>query len=174
MPAKPDGGPAASAPARPLLFLDVDGVLNPFAARGCPDGYREYGFFPDEEPVRLSAVHGTWLAALGRVFDPVWATGWGGPDANRCIAPALHLPQFPAVVFPPAPFPAAAKVPAISAYAEDRPAAWSDDAHAPEARRWARTRTAPTLLVPADPSRGMTEQDVHSLLAWAAGTSTRA
>jgi hypothetical protein len=36
----------------PLLLLDVDGVLNPFAAPACPPGYTEHEFFPGEDPVR--------------------------------------------------------------------------------------------------------------------------
>jgi hypothetical protein len=38
---------------RPVLLLDIDGVLNPFAAARCPAGYTEYDLFPGEEPVRL-------------------------------------------------------------------------------------------------------------------------
>ena len=45
----------------PPLLLDVDGVLNPFAAPACPPGYTEHDFFPDEEPVRLRPAHGPWL-----------------------------------------------------------------------------------------------------------------
>ncbi|MBF4135724.1 hypothetical protein IM796_17290 [Streptomyces albidoflavus] len=30
-------------------MLDVDGVLNPLAAPACPDGYREYAFFPEDD-----------------------------------------------------------------------------------------------------------------------------
>jgi hypothetical protein len=45
---------------KPLLLLDVDGVLNPFP--DTPDGYSEYDFFPeDDEPVRLCAEHARWL-----------------------------------------------------------------------------------------------------------------
>jgi hypothetical protein len=34
----------------PLLLLDVDGVLNPFAAAERPPGYAEHTFFPGEDP----------------------------------------------------------------------------------------------------------------------------
>jgi hypothetical protein len=60
----------------PLLLLDVDGVLNPFAAPACPPGYTEHEFFPGEEPVRLCAAHGPWLQLVTR-FQIVWATAWG-------------------------------------------------------------------------------------------------
>jgi hypothetical protein len=44
---------------RPLLLVDIDGVLNPYAAITCPDGYTEYAVFPeDDQPMRLAASHG--------------------------------------------------------------------------------------------------------------------
>ena len=68
--------------SRPLLFLDVDGVLNPFGA-GCPPGYTEHELFPGEEPVRVNPVHGTWVAELAAVFDVIWATGWNENAGDR-------------------------------------------------------------------------------------------
>ncbi|MER5498257.1 HAD domain-containing protein [Streptomyces sp. NPDC002466] len=164
---KPAAARAHPAPERlPLLLLDVDGVLNPFAARDCPEGYREHGFFPGEEPpVRLCDAHGPWLADLGREFELVWATGWED-QANTFITPVLNLPTLPVVRFPPVPFDPAEKVPAIDAFAGDRPAAWVDDAHTPEALAWARSRTAPTLLVTTDPARGLTADMIQELLCW--------
>jgi hypothetical protein len=59
--------------SKPLLLIDVDGVLNPYP--DCPQGYAEYRFFPgDVEPVRLSALHGEWLRELGPHFTMAWAT----------------------------------------------------------------------------------------------------
>ncbi|MET7511564.1 hypothetical protein [Streptomyces albidoflavus] len=154
--------------ALPLLLLDVDGVLNPFAAPTCPEGYREYAFFPeDDPPVRLRAAHGPWLRALFRTFEPAWATGWED-EANVFLAPALELPALPVVRFPPVPFDPAEKVPAIDAFAGDRPAAWVDDAHTEAGTAWARSRAAPTLLLPSDPARGLTAEMVAELDAWQA------
>jgi hypothetical protein len=42
---------------RSLLFVEVDGVLNPYQ-RPCPDGYSEHWLFPDDdEPVRVCDRH---------------------------------------------------------------------------------------------------------------------
>jgi HAD domain in Swiss Army Knife RNA repair proteins len=152
--------------ARPLLFLDVDGVLNPFP--DCPEGYAEHDLFPeDDEPVRLAAIHTGWLEELAGAFDVVWASGWG-EDANRVLAPILGLPELPLVDLPPIPFEPHEKVPGIAAFAADRPAAWVDDNITSEARAWAARRSAPTLLVDVVSAVGLARPAVDELLAWAA------
>jgi len=151
--------------AKPLLFMDVDGVLNPFPAT--PDGFDEFAFFPGEdEPVRLTPVHGEWLVELGEVFEIAWATGWGD-HANRILAPHFGLPEYPVVVVRSTRFDPADKVPAVAAYAGERPAAWVDDIVTPEARAWAARRAAPTLLLAVDPAVGLVRSQVDELLEWA-------
>src|ERR1700689_4784255 len=87
------------AASLPLLLLDVDGVLNPFAAPACPPGYTEHEFFPGEEPVRLCSAHGPWLQELATRFQIVWATAWGA-DANRLLAPPWSIsPTCPSAAF---------------------------------------------------------------------------
>lgn len=144
----------------------MDGVLNPFAAPTCPPGYREHDFFPDDDPsVRLNASHGPWLRLLSDRFDLAWATGWED-EANTYLAPAFKLLPLPVIRFPPVPFAPAEKVPPIAAFTGNRAAAWVDDAHTPEAREWAASRTARTLLVATDPAKGLTEETVEELLSW--------
>lgn len=155
---------------RPLLLLDVDGVLNPYAAPGCPAGYDEFAFFPGEEPVRLCEEHAKWLADLAGCFELAWATGWGH-NANRLLAPFLGLPELPVVRFPPIPFQAHEKVPAIDRFTGARPAVWIDDALTPEAYAWAGDRTAPTLLIAADPAEGLVRPMIDDALRWAAALS---
>jgi hypothetical protein len=152
---------------RPLLLVDVDGVLNPYAAAACPEGYLEYDLFPDEEPIRLAEVHGSWLRDLAQIFEPTWATGWGN-EANRLIAPILGLPRYPAIEFPPSALDwrTAWKLPAIRAFAEGWALAWLDDVITPQARRWAARRSVPTLLVNVDPTIGLTETAVAGLKTW--------
>ncbi|WP_049649258.1 HAD domain-containing protein [Kitasatospora sp. MY 5-36] len=149
----------------PLLLLDVDGVLNPFAAAVCPADYQEYGFFPGEEPVRLNRVHGRWLNGLAEHFEIVWATGWE-EEANEFLAPFLGLERLPVVFFPPKPFEPCEKVPAVAAFVGERAAAWVDDALTPQARAWADGRAAATLLVDTDPCVGLTWSAVEQLSRW--------
>ncbi|WP_436533831.1 HAD domain-containing protein [Actinoplanes sp. HUAS TT8] len=152
---------------RPILFLDVDGVLNVYGGASPPPGFSEHGWFAGEEPVRLNSVHGRWIRELSRVMDVVWATGWNA-EANRLLAPFLGLPALPVVGMPVGIFDPGDKVPRIDAFAGGRAAAWVDDLHAPAAWEWAAARRFPTLLVPADPAVGLTRVMVEGLLAWVA------
>jgi hypothetical protein len=151
---------------RPLLLLDVDGVLNPYGGE-CPAGFTEHVLFPAEiEPVRVCVEHGEWIAELAGAYEVVWATAWG-EEANRLLAPLLGVPRLPVVPFPQPPFPADLKVPAIDALAGDRPAAWIDDLLGPAAYDWAARRAALTLLLPVDPLFGWNREIVERALEWA-------
>jgi hypothetical protein len=65
------------------------------------------------------------------------------------------------------------KVPLIAAYARQRPAAWVDDVHTPHARNLANSRTAPTLLITADPAIGLTRKAIDEVIAWAKAATSR-
>jgi hypothetical protein len=152
---------------RPLLFLDVDGVLNTYGPRDAPPGFTEHDLFPeDDEPVRLNLRHGEWISEALSAVDIAWATGWN-QEANRLLAPLLGIPPLPVVTMPSSPFRPDDKVPRIAAYAGDRPAAWIDDLHTTAARDWAAIRPAPTLLITADPAIGLTRAAVDRVLTWA-------
>lgn len=151
---------------RPLLFVDIDGVLNPYDGP-CPDGFREHQLFPDEQPVRVAEAHGRWLHELSDRFDMVWGSSWIEAD-RALLATVLDLPAFVgAVDLSTGQFDPALKVPAVDQLAGDRPLAWIDDLLKPNAWEWARQRSVPTLLVPIDPSIGLTRAHVDHLLAWA-------
>src|SRR2546421_13053011 len=89
-----------SEPQRPLLLIDIDGVLNVYGVSSCPDGYAEHLLFPeDDEPTRLAAAHGPWLRELAVEFDLVWASGWGF-EAHARLGPILGVDESPFVPMP--------------------------------------------------------------------------
>jgi hypothetical protein len=153
-------------PGTPLLLLDVDGVLNPYAAPACPPGYTEHALFDGEEPVWICAAHGQWLRELAARFELTWATAWGD-NANWLLAPLLGLASLPVVVFPPPPFRPQDKLPAVRRFAQNRPLVWIDDQLSPEAHGWAARRRTPTLLIDVDPAEGLTRLVVEQALQWA-------
>jgi hypothetical protein len=153
---------------RPLLLLDVDGVFIPYAAVEPPAGFRRYRLL--DEPVWLAQHHGDWLRPLGHRFQLVWATGWEH-DANRLIAPILGLPALPVIEFPRDASGRFAKLPTLVQAVGDQPLAWIDDELTQTARDWAARRLSPTLLLDADPTIGLTEEQVAALAAFAARNS---
>ena len=156
-----------SADPRPLLLVDVDGVLNPWFAVECPPGFREYSFFPGER-VLLSEDHGALLRDLSRPFELVWATAWEH-RANRFICPVIALPELPVIEFPLAGTDFGfRKLPAVMESVGDRPCAWIDDEHHATHHEWARERGVPTLIVDIDPAVGLTARVAEDLTEWAA------
>ena len=155
---------------RPLLLIDVDGVISLF------------GFDPTQPPPGsytmvdgiahlLSATAGDHLRRLGDSFEAVWCTGWE-EKANEYLPHALGLAgPFPYLTFADA-VPQLAghwKLAAIDAYAgRTQPLAWIDDAHDESCRQWASARHGPTLLVSTEPAVGLTADHVAELLGWAA------
>lgn len=151
---------------RPLLLLDVDGVLNPYAALVCPSGYVEHELFVGEEPVRVCTEHGRWVHELAIHFEVVWATAWGA-EANRLLAPLLELPHLPKIRFPPAPFDPRDKLLSVISYAAQRPLVWLDDEFPVEAHAWAAKRAVATLLIDVNPVQGLTRPIIDQSLRWA-------
>jgi hypothetical protein len=151
--------------SRPLMFLDVDGVLNPYGAAAFA-GYEAHDLFPGEEPVHVHPAHASLLARLGEVFELVWASSWND-QANTLLAPLLGIAPLPVVPMPAPPFDPDDKVALVSRHAGDRPAAWLDDQHGARAREWATSRRAPTLLLSTDPSVGLTDTLVRTATDWA-------
>jgi hypothetical protein len=155
---------------RPLLLIDVDGVISLF------------GFDPDRRPDGrfevvdgiahfLSATAGGHLRRLSEAFEPAWCTGWE-EKANEYLPRALGLPErFPHLSFSGATPTVAGhwKLHAIDQYAgPSRPLAWIDDAHDERCVAWASARPGATLLLTTDPASGLTDRHVDQLLAWAA------
>jgi hypothetical protein len=156
---------------RPILFLDVDGPLNPYAAKPTqrPEGYQTYRFFAGTRNwgknglrVWLNPEHGPKLLALP--YDLVWGTTWEGL-ANKHIGPAIGLPELPVVHFGFEGY----KMPDLVRFAAGRPFAWADDDITAADRAYVRDHhAAPFLLHHVSPSLGLLDADFDVLRKWAA------
>ncbi len=158
---------AAASDGRPLLFLDVDGViaLDPWLADVPSDQRYLRGFGGSYIPDRA----GELVCKLADRFDVVWATGWE-QRANASLRSTLGLEQeLPVLTFGRKAVYGSAewKIKRINRYARHRPAAWIDDNLCGEHERWAQRRSEPTLLVATDPHVGICPEDVERLIEWA-------
>jgi len=176
MEAKESVGRVEDRSDRPLLMVDIDGVVSLFGAFAhARAGPRELdGSFHSIEgiPHFLSSTAAAHLLDLRTHFDLVWASGW----EEKADEHLPHLLGLPAAL----PFlrferglggtrvtSAHWKLDAIGAYADRRALAWIDDAFNPACHEWAERRTAPTLLVRTDPERGLTAREARRLAEWA-------
>ncbi|MFB8179844.1 hypothetical protein ACFC8N_28220 [Streptomyces sp. NPDC055966] len=167
--------------SRPLLFLDIDGPLNPYAAKPerRPAGYTTIRVpLAYRRPLRvwLNPAHGPALLRLG--YELVWATSWMA-EANVWIAPVVGLPadlpyvDFGHGLFAERPDGVHWKTEAIVAYAAGRPFAWVDDEQSPADTLYVRARhPGPALLHHVDPRVGLREGDFAVLRKFAAGVGT--
>ncbi len=153
---------------RPILFVDVDGVISLF---GFPSGPPPGAFHQIDGIVHcIGHDAGRRMKMLTQRFELVWATGWE-EKANEYLPFILRLPfkELPVLTFDGrAVFGSAHwKLDAIEEYAGSRPLAWIDDSLDKSCDKWARRREAPTLLVRTDSDVGLTDDHVEELLRWA-------
>jgi hypothetical protein len=160
---------------KPLLLLDVDGPLNPWAAsnRQVPKGYRQWRI--EGYKVRLAPWHGEELLKLAKVYDLVWATTWEH-TANTEIGPRIGLPKLPVIEFekhlpekPPSPG-LHWKTSVITAYAgaHDRPFIWVDDEVTVTDALWfTKWAPRPFRTQRIDPAVGLATEDFATLRKWA-------
>jgi len=154
---------------RPILFLDVDGVISLF---GFPSRTQPPGQFHWVDGIAhcISDGAGPRLCRLAEAFEMVWATGWE-EKANEYLPILLNLPddELPVLTFDGrAVFGTAHwKLEAIEEYAGQRALAWVDDSLDSSCYEWAQRRSAPTLLVPTEPDHGLEEAHVAALEGWA-------
>jgi hypothetical protein len=169
------------AQAKPLLMVDIDGVISLFgpvgggASKLAPAGRSSLdGSFHSIEgiPHFLSSNAAAHLLALAALFELVWCSGWE-ERANEHLPHLLGLPEplpflrFAAGVGATRVTNAHWKLESIDTYAGERPLAWIDDAFNPACHEWAASRGPATLLVQTEPEHGLTSREAALLAAWA-------
>lgn len=165
---------------KPLLLIDVDGPLNPYASshntlnkhnRQNLDRrfilHRLAGF-----KVWLSPWHGEQLLTLADQFELTWATTWEH-DANEWIGPHIGLPKLPVIEWDKARIGAADgtyfKTHEIVTYAEGRSFAWVDDEISVRDEEYVKTHhPGPARLLWINPAAGLRQFDFDTLATWAA------
>jgi hypothetical protein len=166
---------------RPLLLVDVDGVVCPYAGElvdpaAAGLGQATVGY----SRVWLSRDIAEHLQRLGELFQLVWCTAWED-HAAEFLAPFLGLPALPVIHFEePAEEDGHWKWPAIEAFVEDRPFAWADDELGRSDAARAARRSIPTQLVPIEGTHGLGETHVvqlegfaETVRAWRSGRDGR-
>lgn len=172
---------AAAHRERPLLLVDIDGVVSLFGFPPPPAAPPAGSFhWIDGIPHFLSAHAATHLLALGERFELVWCSGWE-ERADEYLPSLLGLPaglpflRFDAAVRSSSGSGSSTyghwKLSAIDAHAGSRPLAWIDDCLDAPCHEWAAARVArgaPTLLVQTEAAVGITGAHVRELSRWAA------
>jgi len=153
---------------RPILALDVDGVISLFGFEGSLAEVPGRVHLIDGMAHCIPNGIGERLGRLADHYEMVWATGWED-RANDHLPEILGLSgELPFLTFDGnARFGSAHwKIAAIDRYAGERPLAWVDDCIDETCQAWAVERSAPTLLVSTEPDRGLTDSHVDALLSW--------
>ena len=153
--------------SRPILAVDVDGVISLFGYDEAPPPAEVRYELVDGMLHCISLSAGRRLQRLAEQFDLIWASGWED-KANYYLPAMLGLPELPHLTFDgTARFGSAHwKLGPLDEYGRGRPMAWVDDNFDESCYRWARERDEPTLLVPTDPALGLQEVETEALIAW--------
>ena len=150
-------GPAAtSSDPRPLVAIDVDGVIAVDEDATVPcTAYDVSAWQKWRRRVLIPDGSAEILRTLSERCEPAWATAWSY-DAHEALRDALSLPAEP-WIFLPAQFHAEN---AIASYAGGRPWAWITESDGAPGR----SRREGGLIVAVDPRRGLPSIDLDSLL----------
>lgn len=167
---------------KPVLLLDVDGVLNLFGGKAPvwysrPVTHKVVNGYPINFPRDIPEI----LDRLAEHFEIIWYTMWN-ERAPLDFAPAFGLPRFRHLecdwdfgamlsraypefrLWTP-------KTPLIPEYLAGRPFVWVDDDTTADDERWLREHpeVGDFLLITPSPREGLTHADVDRAIRWAEG-----
>jgi len=182
VPSHPSGGhPAAGAEKRPILAIDVDGVISLFGFESPPPPEVARWELIDGTPHCLSIAAAERIRRLAEQFELVWATGWQD-RANDRLSLITGIGPLPVIEFDAHRETGASagttaahwKLGAIGEFCLGRSLAWIDDSFDQSCFDWCEAREAegfPTLLVPTEPEIGFEEAQAEVAREWAASIS---
>ena len=163
----PGRSPRPADNGRPILAVDIDGVVSLF-------GFDEP---PEISGVEFQLVNGTMqclsttaarlLRQLADQYEVVWVTGW--EQGAQRMSELLNLPTWPYLTFAGAARFGSAdwKLAPLEKYARGRALAWIDDSFDEVCYEWAQRREEPTLLIATEPEVGLGEVHAEALSGWA-------
>ena len=155
---------------RPILAVDIDGVISLFGAEEQPDRSFTKLELVDGVPHLISLPVGDRLLRLSEHFELVWASGWED-KANFYLPTLLGLPGASPrelSTAPCAPGPAHWKLGPLDEYAVGPSAGLDRRQLRPELLRvGGASASEPTLLVPTESHLGLEEAHVEALRQWA-------
>jgi hypothetical protein len=156
--------------SRPILAVDVDGVISLFGFEDPPEAAEARFELIDGTVHCISQRVGERLQRLAHHYDLIWATGWED-KANFYLPRMLGLPELPHLTFKGAARFGSAhwKLGPLDEYCAGRAMAWVDDNFDESCYEWARERPEPTLLIPTEAHLGLGEVETEALEAWARG-----
>lgn len=152
---------------KPILAVDIDGVVSLFGFEEPPSGEGVEFHLVDGAMQCLSTEASRLLRQLADQYEVVWVTGW--ERGAQGMSKLLKLPKWPYLTFNGAARFGSAdwKLAPLERYARGRALAWIDDSFDEVCYEWARSREEPTLLVATESETGLTKVEAEALSGWA-------
>jgi hypothetical protein len=156
--------------SRPILAVDVDGVISLFGFDEPPDRKLAQFELIDGMVHCISLVAGERLKRLAEVYDLVWATGWE-EKANDYLPNILGLPELPHLSFDGAARFGSAhwKLGPLDEYGQGTGAGLDRRQLRRELLRVGTGTRRADPARPTEPHLGLEEVQVEALTAWANG-----